>query len=131
MNEQQAKYTDSLERQRYKEQLAAQKYMQEEDRKKNEESMLRIEAQKRATLEAELRNRRQAEKDRVAAETEGRIAEERANHDLHMNKIRLEATDILYPTLWPTLSPWLTRRTRSQPEWPLTSRQASSAKCRA
>jgi ATPase family AAA domain-containing protein 3A/B len=93
LNEQQAKYTDSLERQRYKEQLAAQKYMQEEDRKKNEESMLRIEAQKRATLEAELRNRRQAEKDRVAAETEGRIAEERANHDLHMNKIRLEATE--------------------------------------
>jgi ATPase family AAA domain-containing protein 3A/B len=93
LHEKQARYQDELERKRYQEQLAAQKYMQEEDRKKQEESMLRIEAQKRATLEAELRNRKQAEKDRVAAETEGRILEERANHDLHMDKIRLEATE--------------------------------------
>ena len=53
-----------------------------------------MEAQKRATLRQELDARRQAEKDRVQAETQGKIEHERANHHLHMEKLRAEAKKI-------------------------------------
>ena len=93
LNEKQARYQDKLERERFKEQQAAQKFMQDELVRKQEESTKRIEAQKRATLRQELDARRQAEKDRVQAETQGKIEHERANHHLHMEKLRAEGEE--------------------------------------
>ena len=46
-------------------------------------SKRRKELQQRQELDA----RRQAEKDRVQAETQGKIEHERANHHLHMEKL--------------------------------------------
>jgi ATPase family AAA domain-containing protein 3A/B len=54
-----ADYKDKLERQRMVEQLNAQKHMQEEERKKVEESLLRQEAIRRKTLEYEAELRQQ------------------------------------------------------------------------
>ena len=52
-----------------------------------------MEAEKRATLEKELSARRQAEIDRVRAETKGKIEHERANHHLHLEKLHAEAEE--------------------------------------
>ena len=92
LNEKQARYQDKLERERFKEQQAAQKFMQDELVRKQEESTKRMEAQKRATLRQELDARRQAEKDRVQAETQGKIEHERANHHL-LEKLRAEGEE--------------------------------------
>lgn len=54
-----ADYKDKLERQRMIEQLNAQKHMQEEERKKVEDSLLRQEAIRRKTLEYEAELRQQ------------------------------------------------------------------------
>ncbi len=93
LQEKQARYQDKLERDRFKEQQAAKKFMQDELVRKQEESTLRMEAQKRATLEQELKSKRQAEIDRVEAETAGKIKHERANHHLHLEKLRAEAEE--------------------------------------
>lgn len=54
-----ADYKDKLERQRLVEQLNAQKHMQEEERQKVEESLMRQEAIRRKTLEYEAELRQQ------------------------------------------------------------------------
>ena len=68
----------------------AAQFMREQERQKNEASALRLEAQKRATLAQELDTRAKAAKDRAMAEAEGRILQERKNHDLKMKELRAE-----------------------------------------
>ena len=85
-----AQYNDSLARKREEEKRAAEAYMAEQERKKAEESQLRIEAAKRATLAQELDVRAKAAKDRALAEAEGRIVQERRNHDLRLKELREE-----------------------------------------
>lgn len=88
-----AEYRDQLERKRQVELLEAQKYMQDEQLKKQEEMVNRQEAMRRRTaeLEAELRTRTELAK--TKAEAEGRILQERQNHDLILQKVRLEAAE--------------------------------------
>ena len=86
-------YKDQLERKRMVDQINAQRHLQEEERKKAEESLLRQEAIRKKTLEYEAELRQQTEMARVKAETEGRILQERKNHDLAIEKQRLEAKE--------------------------------------
>ena len=86
-------YDDQLERKRMVEQLNAQKYMQDEERKKAEESLRRQEEIRRKTLEYEAELRQQTEMARVKAETEGRIRQERQNHDLMLEKTSAEGKE--------------------------------------
>lgn len=88
-----ADYKDQLERRRLVEQLNAQKQLQEEERMKAEESLQRQEAIRRKTLEYEAELRQQTEMARVKAETEGRIKQERSNHDLTIENKRIEAQE--------------------------------------
>lgn len=88
-----ADYKDELERKRIAEQIDAQRYMHEEDRRKNEESLKRQEDMKRKTLEFEAELRQQTEMARVKAEAEGRIVQERQNHDLTLKNKRVEAQE--------------------------------------
>lgn len=88
-----ADYKDQLERRRLVEQLNAQKQLQEEERNKAEESLQRQEAIRRRTLEYEAELRQQTEMARVKAETEGRIKQERSNHDLTIENKRIEAQE--------------------------------------
>ena len=64
-----------------------------EQLKKQEEMVERQEAMRRKTaeIEAELRTRTELAKTR--AEAEGRIRQERENHDLILEKVRLEAVE--------------------------------------
>lgn len=88
-----AEYQDKLERSRMADQINAKRHLQEEERKKNEESLRRQEEIRRKTLEHEAALRQQTELARVKAETEGRIKQERDNHDLIIDKKRMEAKE--------------------------------------
>ncbi|RMX62967.1 hypothetical protein DD238_006960 [Peronospora effusa] len=83
-----AQYQDQI-----KHQLAAQKYMKEQELKKQEEILARQEASRRKTLDYEAELRQKTELARVAAETEGRIKQERLNHDLHLEEARVRAKE--------------------------------------
>jgi len=86
-------YADELERKRQVDMLNAQKYMQEEQLKKQEEMIGRQEAMRRKTAEHEAELRMKTEMAKVGAEAEGRIRQERQNHDLILEKAKLEAVE--------------------------------------
>ncbi|PXF48289.1 ATPase family AAA domain-containing protein 3-B [Gracilariopsis chorda] len=96
-------YRDKLERERQKDamgmQLQAQRQMKEEERKKDEQSVLRQEAIRRKTLEYETALRQQADIAKAKAEAEGRIEQERRNHDLIMQQKRLELRETRKTTI--------------------------------
>lgn len=86
-------YKDELERKRQVDMLNAQKYMQDEQLKKQEEMVERQEAMRRKTAEIEADLRTKTELAKTRAEAEGRIRQERQNHDLILEKVRLEAVE--------------------------------------
>lgn len=88
-----AEYADELERKRQVDMLNAQRYMQEEQLKKQEEMVARQEDMRRKTAEYEAELRTKTELAKTRAEAEGRIRQERENHDLILDKVRLEATE--------------------------------------
>lgn len=88
-----ADYQDQLERKRQTEMLQAQKFMQEDQLKKQEEMVARQEAMRRKTAEHEAELRTKTELAKTAAEAQGRIRQERENHDLILQKVRLEAAE--------------------------------------
>lgn len=89
----QADYLDQLERKRYIDKINADRQRKEEDLRRQEELVRREEAMKRKTLEYEAQLRQQTELARVKAETEGRIKQERENHDLRMEEARVGAIE--------------------------------------
>lgn len=86
-------YRDELERKRQVDMLNAQKYMQEEQLKKQEEMVNRQEAMRRKTAEYEAELRTKTELAKTMAEADGRIKQERQNHDLILEKVKLEAIE--------------------------------------
>jgi ATPase family AAA domain-containing protein 3A/B len=64
-----------------------------EQLKKQEEMVERQEAMRRKTAEIEAELRTKTELAKARAEAEGRIRQERENHDLIMDKVRLEAVE--------------------------------------
>ncbi|KAG7388295.1 protein of unknown function (DUF3523) [Phytophthora pseudosyringae] len=92
-HQQRAQYQDQLKRKQYADQLAAQKYMKEQELKKQEEILARQEASRRKTLDYEAELRMKTEMAKVSAETEGRIKQERLNHDLHLEEARVRAKE--------------------------------------
>lgn len=92
-DKQRSDYKDQLERKRLVDQINAQRQLQDEERKKAEESLIRQEQIRKKTLEHEASLRQQTEMAKIKAETEGRILQERENHDLIVEKKRLEAKE--------------------------------------
>eukprot|EP00934_Nitzschia_sp_Nitz4_P001144 Nitzschia sp. Nitz4//scaffold18_size181773//19430//21508//NITZ4_001896-RA/size181773-snap-gene-0.255-mRNA-1//1//CDS//3329539954//1144//frame0 len=88
-----AQYMDELERKRQVDMLNAQKYMQEEQLKKQEEMVARQEEMRRKTAEHEAALRTKTELAKVQAEADGRIRQERVNHDLILDKLHQEAAE--------------------------------------
>lgn len=88
-----AEYQDELERKRQVDMLNAQKFMQEEQLKKQEEMAARQEEMRRksAQYEAELKTKTEIAK--AKAQSEGQIRQERENHDLILQKLRMEAVE--------------------------------------
>lgn len=90
---QRSDYKDQLDRKRMADNINAQRHLQEDERKKAEESLRRQEEIRRKTLEYEAELRQQTEMARVRAETDGRILQERQNHDLVIDNKRVEAKE--------------------------------------
>ena len=67
--------------------------MQEENLKKQEDSVAKQEAMRKATLEHEMELRAKADMKRIEAETVARAKVERENQDLNLEKIRLQAKE--------------------------------------
>ena len=68
--------------------VQADRYLRDEEMRKQEELTRKQEAVRRKTLEYEAELRQQTELARVKAETEGKIRQERQNHDLRMEEAR-------------------------------------------
>ena len=90
---------DKLARKRQEEQLAAQRAMQEEQLRRQEESIQRQEEMRRATIDYEMRLKREIELEKVRAETEGKIRYERENRDIHLEELRVKAAEARDTTL--------------------------------
>ncbi|KAG8505498.1 ATPase family AAA domain-containing protein 3 [Galemys pyrenaicus] len=88
-----AQYQDKLARQRYEDQLRQQQLTNEENLRKQEESVQRQEALRRATLEHELELRHKNEMLRVEAEARARAKADRENADVIREQIRLKAAE--------------------------------------
>ncbi|XP_052445885.1 ATPase family AAA domain-containing protein 3-like [Carassius gibelio] len=88
-----AQYQDKLSRQRYEEQLRQQQLMNVENMRKQEESVQKQEAMRRATVEHEMELRHKNEMLRVEAESKARARVERENADIIREQIRLKAAE--------------------------------------
>lgn len=86
-------YKDQLERKRMVDNINAQRHLQDDERKKAEESLKRQEDIRKRTLEYEAELRQQTEMARVKAETDGRIRQERDNNDLIVKNKIVEAKE--------------------------------------
>jgi ATPase family AAA domain-containing protein 3A/B len=93
LEKQKLDYRDKLERKQMSDKISAEKYMRDEERQKAEASAAKIEAMRAKTLEHEAELRQRTELARVAAETDGRIKQERENRDVMLEKARLEANE--------------------------------------
>lgn len=88
-----AQYQDKLARQRYDDQLRQQQLLNEENLRKQEESVQKQEAMRRATVEREMELRHKNEMLRVEAEARARAKAERENADIIREQIRLRAAE--------------------------------------
>ncbi|CAH1995784.1 unnamed protein product [Acanthoscelides obtectus] len=86
-----AQYQDQLARKRYDDQLAQQQRMNEENLRRQEESVAKQEAMRKATIEHEMDLRHKNEMKRVEAETKAKAKADRENRDLILEQIRLKA----------------------------------------
>jgi ATPase family AAA domain-containing protein 3A/B len=86
-------YADQLERKRMVDKINAQRQIADEERKKQEDSLKRQEDMRRKTLEYESELRQRTEMARIKAETEGKIRQERENHDLVLEKSKQDASE--------------------------------------
>ncbi|CAG0902869.1 unnamed protein product [Darwinula stevensoni] len=88
-----AQYQDQLARKRYEDQLIQQQRIQEEQLRRQEESVAKQEAMKKATLEHELEMRAKVDMKRIEAEAKAKAKADRENQDLHLEQIRLKAAE--------------------------------------
>lgn len=88
-----AEYQDQLARRRYEDQLVQQQRNQEDNLRKQEESVAKQEAMRKATLEHEMEMRAKADMKRIQAETAAKAKIERENQDLYLEQIRLKAKE--------------------------------------
>uniref|UniRef100_A0A336LKC1 CSON009718 protein n=1 Tax=Culicoides sonorensis TaxID=179676 RepID=A0A336LKC1_CULSO len=90
---QRAQYQDQLARKRYEDQLIQQQRSQEENLKKQEESVMKQEAMRRATLEHEMELREKNKMKLLEAEYRAKAKVDRENRDLTLEQIRLKAQE--------------------------------------
>lgn len=88
-----AQYQDQLAKKRYEEQLIQQQKSQEEILRKQEESVAKQEALRRATIEHEMELREKNKMKLIEAEARAKAKAERENRDITIEQIRLKAAE--------------------------------------
>lgn len=92
-NQLRAQYQDQLARKRYEDQLQQQQRINDENLRRQEESVAKQEAMRRATIEHEMELRHKNEMKRVEAELRAKAKVDRENQDLTLEQIRLKAAE--------------------------------------
>ncbi|XP_067126521.1 ATPase family AAA domain-containing protein 3-B [Centruroides vittatus] len=92
-HQQRAQYQDQLARKRYEDQLLQQQRANEENLRKQEESVAKQEALRKATLEHELETRNKYDMKKIEAEMKAKAKVDRENQDLYLEQIRLKAAE--------------------------------------
>lgn len=90
---QRAQYSDQLARKRYEDQLLQQQRSQDDNLRKQEESVAKQEAMRRATVEHEMELREKNKMKFLEAEMRAKAKAERENRDLTLEQIRLKAQE--------------------------------------
>lgn len=90
---QRAQYQDQLARKRYEDQLGQQQRSQEDSLRKQEESVAKQEAMRRATVEHEMELRDKNKLKMLEAEARAKGKVERENRDITLEQIRLKAQE--------------------------------------
>lgn len=88
-----AQYQDQLAKKRYEEQLVQQQKSQEEILRKQEESVAKQEALRRATIEHEMELREKNKLRAIEAEARAKAQADRENRDINLEQIRLKAAE--------------------------------------
>lgn len=88
-----AQYQDQLARKRYDEQLVQQQRMNDENLRRQEESVAKQEAMRKSTIEHEMELRHKNEMRKLEAELRAKAKVDRENQDLNLEKIRLKASE--------------------------------------
>ncbi|KAE8751815.1 hypothetical protein FOCC_FOCC001664 [Frankliniella occidentalis] len=92
-HQQREQYHDQLSRKRYDDQLMQQTRINEENLRKQEESVAKQEAMRKATIEKELEMRHQLEMKKLEAEMRAKAKVDRENQDLTLEQIRVKAAE--------------------------------------
>jgi len=93
------KQQDDMARKRQQEQMEGQKKLQDEQLRRQEESTQRQEQMKRQTIEYEKELERKNIKSKVDSEIEGKIKYERENRSLHLENMKIQATELRDTTI--------------------------------
>ncbi|XP_076754743.1 ATPase family AAA domain containing bor [Xylocopa sonorina] len=88
-----AQYQDQLARKRYDDQLIQQQRMNDENLRRQEESVAKQEAMRKATIEHEMELRHRNEMKKLEAEVKAKAKIDRENQDLNIEKIRVKASE--------------------------------------
>ncbi|BET02470.1 Domain of unknown function (DUF3523) [Nesidiocoris tenuis] len=92
-HQQRAQYQDQLTRKRYEEQLVQQQRLNEENLRRQEESVAKQEAMRKATIEHEMEVRSKLEAKKLEAEALAKAKADRENQDLYLEQLRLKAAE--------------------------------------
>ena len=92
-NQLRAQYQDQLARKRYDEQLVQQQRMNDENLRRQEESVAKQEAMRKATMEHEMELRHKNDMRKLEAELRAKAKVDRENQDLNLEQIRLKASE--------------------------------------
>ena len=92
-HQQREKYKDQLARQRYEEQLIQQQRANEEQLRRQEDSVAKQEAMRKATVEHEMDLRSKNELKKIQAETQARTIMERENRDVYLDQIKAKSAE--------------------------------------
>lgn len=90
---QRAQYQDQLARKRYEDQLVQQQRSHDDNLRKQEESVQKQEAMRRATVEHEMELREKNKMKLLEAELRAKAKVDRENRDLNLEQIRLKAQE--------------------------------------
>ncbi|XP_050533314.1 ATPase family AAA domain-containing protein 3 [Daktulosphaira vitifoliae] len=88
-----AQYQDQLARKRYEDQLQQQRASNEENLRRQEESVAKQEAMKKATIEHEIEMKSRLDAKKTEAKALARAKAERENHDLILEQLKLKASE--------------------------------------
>ncbi|XP_037512348.1 ATPase family AAA domain-containing protein 3 [Rhipicephalus sanguineus] len=92
-HQQRAVYQDQLARKRYDDQLLQQQRANEENLKRQEESVAKQEALRRATIEHEMELRHKNDMKKLEAELRAKAKIDRENQDLYIEQIKVKAAE--------------------------------------